>query len=341
MKKNLEIDAIKKILVIRWGALGDLSICTAVFQDISMAFPKVQIDLNTEETWCSLFEDDDRFIKIIPLLNRHYSKFKSLWQWFKKVNAEKYDLIIDLQGNDRSYIYILFLILFGSAPKYRVGNKSFFPYNILPEKKSTGMHALMQYQIPLRAMGITPKTKNAIFKLNNKNNLKGKFLLGKNFSSNKKIIAIVPGSSESGINKRWGVKNYTELGRVLIDDYKCSIVIIGDKKEVSLGEQIKNDLGENALNLCGKTSLQEAYFVIALCAALIGNDSGLTHMASATRRPVVVICGPTNSEIVKPIGGNVAVLQADLECFKNFPANSCMDAISVEDVLSKLKYFLV
>jgi hypothetical protein len=54
----------------------------------------------------------------------------------------------------------------------------------------------------------------------------------------------------------------------------------------------------------------------------IGNDSGISHLAAAAGCPVVALFGPTDPAVWAPRGPRVRVL-----------ARTCMDEISVEDVL--------
>ena len=49
---------IKKILIIKWGGMGDIILATSVMEDIYMSFPKSKIHLNTLPEWKCLFNYD-------------------------------------------------------------------------------------------------------------------------------------------------------------------------------------------------------------------------------------------------------------------------------------------
>ena len=51
----------RKILIIKWGALGDIAMSTAIIEDIRNQFPNSEIDLNTMPKFEGFFQDDDRF----------------------------------------------------------------------------------------------------------------------------------------------------------------------------------------------------------------------------------------------------------------------------------------
>ena len=61
---NLKNKHLKKILIIKWGGMGDIILATGIMHDIYKSFPKSEIHLNTLPQWKHLFNDDPRFEKI-------------------------------------------------------------------------------------------------------------------------------------------------------------------------------------------------------------------------------------------------------------------------------------
>ena len=55
---------VARILVIKWSALGDMAMATAVFEDIARAYPQATIHLNTLPNLAGLFEHDPRFAEV-------------------------------------------------------------------------------------------------------------------------------------------------------------------------------------------------------------------------------------------------------------------------------------
>jgi heptosyltransferase III len=69
------------------------------------------------------------------------------------------------------------------------------------------------------------------------------------------------------------------------------------------------------------------------CAAYVGNDSGISHLAAAIGVPSVVLFGPTNPVVWRPLGPRVVILkQSDAPC--------CAD-ISPEEVFHAVLVLLV
>lgn len=102
-------------------------------------------------------------------------------------------------------------------------------------------------------------------------------------------LALAPGSIWG--TKRWTPAGYAEVARAA-RGRGLAVVLLGSKGERSLCEQIAAEAG-GGLVLAGELPLPETAAVLASCSALIANDSGLGHVASAVDVPVVTIFGPT------------------------------------------------
>ena len=117
---------IRRILLIKWSALGDIAVTTAVMEDVRRAFPHAELHLNTLPPYDELFADDPRFARIIAIPLRGRGLANSL-RWLREVRRHRYDLIIDFQSNDRSRILLALLRLSGAGVRWISGNQRRFP----------------------------------------------------------------------------------------------------------------------------------------------------------------------------------------------------------------------
>ncbi len=119
---------IRRILVMKWSAMGDVVISSAMFQDIRRAFPEAEIDLHTLPPYRQLFEHDPSFSELCTIdVRRRQGGWRGLWSWLRFVLGRHYDVVFDLQSNDRSRLAMTLWWLTGSAPRWRVGNHRRFP----------------------------------------------------------------------------------------------------------------------------------------------------------------------------------------------------------------------
>ncbi|MES2072826.1 MAG: lipopolysaccharide heptosyltransferase II [Pseudomonadota bacterium] len=127
------------------------------------------------------------------------------------------------------------------------------------------------------------------------------------------LLVFAPGA-EFGNAKRWPVSHFAALAdTVLADDPSTQIVLLGSGKDQAVCQQICA-LSPRVLSLAGKTSLDQAVALIAGAAAVISNDSGLLHIASALNRPVIAIYGPTDPGHAPPFSDIARSLSLHLAC---------------------------
>ena len=92
-----------------------------------------------------------------------------------------------------------------------------------------------------------------------------------------KMIVLCP-DAEFGPAKRWPVKYWRELIKILNKDGFIPIIL---GKNTSLAEEISNDNTLRKHMLVGLTNLEEAIYILSSAEVVVSNDSGLMHVASA------------------------------------------------------------
>ncbi len=327
---------IHRVLIIRWGGLGDLALCSAIFDDLTHAMPQASLHLHTEPPWRQLFDSDPRLGQVWDYPIRKQSWLAGL-RWFLRLLREQdYDLIVDLQCNDRSWILLSIAKLLGRAPTWMVSRKGHFPYSFNNRPHSTDIPAIELLRMPLKLLGIERHASKPVLFYSESDAQEAMSLLGS--VAIQRFGIIVPGCSASGKDKRWGVGNYIELTRQWLDTGAVKhIVILGAADEADVCIAVAAGIGEQALNLCGKTALPHILPLAEQSAGIVSNDTGIAHIAAASGVPMVVICGPTLALRVKPLGEHVKALQIDADCFKTKPAEKCMAKLKADEVLRTLQ----
>jgi heptosyltransferase II len=344
IQTNLVIDLpkqadIRRILIIKWGGMGDVVVSTAIMQDIRLAFPQAEIHLNAMPPWQTLFSQDPRFAQVWSVdLRKKERGIKGMWRWLSTVQHNQYDLIIDLQCNDRSRFLLSLLKLRGRSPKYVLGNRPLYPYYLrghLDDNKE--IHAVVMMRRMLSAVGVATGTRHPVIFSDSESLNQAQALLDTHALQAKKYAVFLCGSHAAGLTKRWGRDHYAELATLLTHDDVEKVVLIGGSDELEECEAIANQYPHAIINLCGKTSLLQLPLIFKQAKYIVANDTGTAHLAAAAQTPMLVICGPTNPLRVKPIGRHVIAIQADIACKncyqKTCEHQSCMRGLTVEKVL--------
>ena len=127
------------------------------------------------------------------------------------------------------------------------------------------------------------------------------------------LVIFAPGA-EFGSAKRWPTTYFAQLAETVCRAYpEVQVVLLGSAKDRPVCDEIVA-LAPRVRNLAGATSLDDAIALIAYAAAVVSNDSGLLHVASALNRPIVAIYGPTDPLHAPPFSNSATSLFLNLDC---------------------------
>ena len=160
------------------------------------------------------------------------------------------------------------------------------------------------------------------------------------------FYVFAPGA-EYGPAKRWPARHFAELARTL----DLPVVLLGSGKEADLCQEIAAAGHGTCVNLAGKTTLPEAFALIAAARAVISNDSGLMHVAAGFGVPQVAVFGSSSPLHTPPLNDRAQVLwlkqdpayQPPLDCSPCFQRECplghtrCLNDITPERVLERLR----
>ncbi|MEM1059671.1 MAG: lipopolysaccharide heptosyltransferase II [Verrucomicrobiota bacterium] len=156
------------------------------------------------------------------------------------------------------------------------------------------------------------------------------------------LLVLCPGA-EYGPAKRWPAERFSEVANHMRDRHGARVVVAGAKGDADVAAQVAAEV-EGAVNLTGRTSLEEFMRLLAMARVVVGNDSGSMHLASALGTPVVGIFGSTEPRLTGPIGPpeRARVLRHHVSCSPCFlrecPLDfACMDSIASNQVLAAVE----
>ena len=126
------------------------------------------------------------------------------------------------------------------------------------------------------------------------------------------LVCLCPGA-EYGPAKRWPPQYFGELAAALATE-GSAVWVVGSSKERDIGEAIRESSAGAALNLCGRTTLDEAVVLLSAADRVVTNDSGLMHVAAALDRPMVALYGSSSPAFTPPLSGRARILKLDVPC---------------------------
>jgi heptosyltransferase-3 len=121
-------------------------------------------------------------------------------------------------------------------------------------------------------------------------------------------LALAPGARWQP--KRWPAQNFCSLLEQLQDGFNA-VVLLGDASEADRCATIGKSLPLPVINLAGKTSLLQTAAVLTQAQLLVGNDSGIGHIAAAVNTPTVTVFGPGDPARYHPWHPQAHWIQSD------------------------------
>jgi heptosyltransferase-2 len=164
------------------------------------------------------------------------------------------------------------------------------------------------------------------------------------------LVMFAPGA-EFGIAKRWPPAHYGALAERVVQAMPgVQVALLGSPNDRATCDQVVASAGGGAssvINLAGHTSLDDAIALLARADAVVSNDSGLLHIASALNRPVVALYGSTDPDYAPPLSEIARTVSLRLDCSpcrkRECPLghHDCMNLMGVDRVWRELGPILV
>ncbi len=301
----------KRQLVIKQSALGDMVLATGAFQAIRAHHLGDHLVLLTTRPYEGLARASGYFDEIWVDERPPAWRF---WQWLalgRRLRGGGFERVYDLQHSTRSHMYFR---LFGLArPEWSgVAPGCSHPHD---NPKRDHMHTVEREAEQLAMAGI-PSTPPPDLSW-----LEGDI---DRFGLPERYVLLVPGGSAHRPEKRW--PSFERAAAALAERGDVP-VLIGAAAERSLLARIAAACPQ-AIDLCGQTD----FAAIAACArgavAAIGNDTGPMHINATAGCPsLVLFSAASKPALTAPRGPKVKVMQRD----------SLAD-LAVEEVLAGLNF---
>ncbi|OIP58079.1 MAG: ADP-heptose--LPS heptosyltransferase [Ignavibacteria bacterium CG2_30_36_16] len=162
------------------------------------------------------------------------------------------------------------------------------------------------------------------------------------------VVGFHPGCAtlKNHFKRRWEPEKFAELGRRLINEQNAKILMFGGPEEKELKENIAGQINHSSVAVINTANLAQTTAVIKRCDLFITNDSSLMHIASAMKRKVIAIIGPTNPHYIHPWNTEHEIVTLNLDCapcfiysprplicFRDDIKFKCIKELSVEMVM--------
>jgi ADP-heptose:LPS heptosyltransferase len=286
-----------RVLVIKHSAFGDVILALGPMKAIRLAHPEGRITLLTTKPYAGLLEQSGLFDEIWIDERPKAWQFGKVRDMRRRLNAEGFERVYDLQTSDRSSSY--FRLFDRPRPLW----SGIAPGCALPHAnpQRDHMHTLERQAEQLAMAGITRVPAPDLGFL--KADLSGFDLPGR-------FGLLVPGGAAHRPGKRWPAVKYAETAGLLADQGIVPM-LIGTTAEAGAIDAVLA-AEPRALSLQGRTSFAEIASLARRAAIAVGNDTGPMHLIAAVGCPSLSLFSKeSDPQLTRPRGPRASWVRSD------------------------------
>ncbi len=270
----------KRILIIKFGALGDVMMAEGVMRCIRRHYPKARITLITEPLYARFMQKAPHFDEVLPYKRQPAWHFASKRAIKARVKSCNFDLVIDLQNSSHSRRFQSWLrnAFISSTSKY-----ADIRYHRDPSRSLASREYLREQ---VEAIGVDMSTgyfSDLSWAAEDVSHILARHKINKGFS------LLVAGSAARHHQKRW--TGFSSLAKELAARNIQAVTAPGPDEHglcAGLSATMLMD-GDKFLTLGQLVGLASH------CGFVVGNDTGPTHMLAAANTKGVALFGSNHS----------------------------------------------
>ena len=339
----MSVSSPKRVLIIRLSAIGDVVFASPLVEACKRQFPDAEIDWLAEgvvrpllvgmpsigrvilwprQEWRALWEE-----------KRLLALFKAITGFRRELRSRDYDLVVDAQGLLKS-AFLAWL----TGSSQRVGFHSKEPNGLLLTQrypKQITSRISSEYLGLAEELGWDTHDFKMVLGVTDEDHSRAEAI-----ATPMSYIAVAPFTTRP--QKHWTRAHWRSLIHTLVAQGHKVACLGGPADRAEAAEMLQ---GLNAESWVGTHPLGVSASLVSKARAVIGVDTGLTHMGVAAGVPTVALFGST-CPYTETERNNVRVIYHDLDCApcKRRPscggAFTCMTALVPSEVLDALEHVL-
>lgn len=282
-----KFDDVSRIVVLRGGGLGDLIFAIPAMAALKAAYPGSTLTLlgtPVHQALLAAVKSPVDEVCVLPFsegVRPGPEDPAALEEFFRDMRARRFDLAVQVHGGGR--FSNPFLLRLGA--RHTVGTRTADAASL----ERTIPYVYYQHE-PLRSVevagfaGAPPLDLEA--RLEPAAGVRGSAAVTDD-DGGQPLVVIHPGATDP--RRRWPVERFAELASACAAD-GCRVVVVGDKSEHELAEQIAGLAASAAVtSVAGQMDMSGLVSLMSDAAVVVGNDSGPRHLAQALGVPTVGI----------------------------------------------------
>lgn len=341
----------RRIVLIRPCCIGDVVLATPTLKALRGAYPEAHITWAVGGWSGKVIDGHDLLDATLDtgasdLPVRRWGDF---WRFVRQLRDGKFDMAVSLVRSP-----LMSLAVYLSRIPVRVGldsNGRGFGYNLrTPVDPNQPRHEAEIYLDVARKLGIATEGCYVNLPLSKRDIAHVQALLNKKKITAPYIVVHPAGGKNPGMvmdNKRYPPAQFADLATRLAETLNAQIVLIGGPDDGEIIDAVQAKLTIDSSAFIGELSFGEIGALAKSALLYIGNDTGMTHLASAVGAKTVMILGPTDPTRYAPFTSEslavwrpTSVSQAGVADDNTSDWDWSRDGISVDDAYAQIMTFI-
>lgn len=345
IRQQIEQNTIKRILVVRLRSIGDTVLSTPFLLSLQKNFPAARIDVLLEDWVAPVLEGFEAVDNVLTVSKSEKSRLKTAWQ----IRRNKYDLAFNLHGGTTATFFVR-----ASGAKYRVGYENYqykSLYNLRLSSSSDFWgkeitHSAEQQLALLGFLGIPVENSvkthldvTAHARASVEEKLKTKIR-----QPPTKIALFHPVAATE--TKQWAIEKFARMAEYLNGKGFEIVAVATPQERETLANLAK--ISKVPVHTFDDLTLLEITALAAHADFFLGNDSGIAHIAGATKTPLVVIFGSSNINHWRPwTDAPNEIVYSEKPCnhwtggiHKGLESPKCIFCVEIEEVIKAVEKVL-
>jgi lipopolysaccharide heptosyltransferase II len=336
-----EVFSVKKILIIKYSALGDIILSIPSLRSIKNKFPRSEISLLVDTRFQDIIRRCPYIDKILSFNIKEASLFSRNFRSIaSRLRDETFDLIIDLQNNNKSHL-LAFMTLAPKRYGYKNKKMGFLLNKGIRDRKDKADPITHQSRV-LHLLGVDIINKKLELWPGKKEEEYVDDFLSKQWVAGRQILfGFNINASKRWQTKNWPVEKFAKLGDIICKKYNARVVLTGTARDMPQAQKFAKLSRIKPIIACGKTGLLQLAALIKKCEVFVTPDSASMHIAAALGVRFVALFGPTDPKRHMPPADKYRVIYKKTDCSPCYKptcsSNKCLNKITVEEVASSIE----
>ncbi len=331
---------VSTILLVRLSAVGDVLFGLPTLEALARAFPGARIDWLAEEKTRSILEGHPLLDRVLVFPRKTLAReFRLPWKWpaalgrlfrhLRELRSRRYDLILDLQGNMKSGLHVLFARGKRKIGFARGGAKE-GAWLFVGERVDPGPEGTHRIEKDLRLaahLGIPAAFARPALPVREEDRRSAREFW-KGVPGRGPRIAVHPGSSAYNAYKRWPAERYGRVLAALAEETDARVALIEGRGEEDLVRRLQEGAGRTFAVFPQEKTLLQVAALVGEARIFLGGDSAPMHLAHLQGVPCVALFGPKSPSVYGPYGVPARILRYPVPChpcrLRSCPAPLCI-----------------